>query len=163
MVQNGYNIDNIYTPSFRRSLFTIGILMRYFDFKSPITLGMYSKTVYIIGVLTNLSIYTGETNNGLPASICDNVFECLMFFCGCSNHEIRKQALISLGSFCVMNDDYLTRSELKQFYCDLLSSSSNDGGIKIICMRNIWIYLTESEMFMHNKEKECKRLLQSMI
>lgn len=39
VVQNGYNIDNIYTPSFRRSLFTIGILMRYFDFKSPITLG----------------------------------------------------------------------------------------------------------------------------
>ncbi|KAL7739362.1 hypothetical protein ACLKA6_003968 [Drosophila palustris] len=137
VVQNGFNIDHIYTPSFRRSLFTIGILMRYFDFKSPNTLG--------------------ESNNGLPASICDNVFECLMFFCGCSNHEIRKQALISLGSFCVMNDDYLTRSELKQFYCDLLSSSSNDGGIKIICMRNIWIYLTESEMFMHNKEKEWEK------
>ncbi|XP_023167929.1 nipped-B protein isoform X2 [Drosophila hydei] len=135
--QNGFNIVNIYTPSFRRSLFTIGILMRYFDFKSPIALG--------------------ETNNGLPPTICDNVFECLMFFCGCSNHEIRKQALISLGSFCVMNDDYLTRSELKQFYCDLLRSSSNDGGIKIICMRNIWIYLTESEMFMHNKEKEWEK------
>ncbi|KRF81724.1 nipped-B protein isoform X1 [Drosophila virilis] len=135
--QNGFNIDNIYTPSFRRSLFTIGILMRYFDFKSPIALG--------------------ESSNGLPASICDNVFECLMFFCGCSNHEIRKQALISLGSFCVMNDDYLTRSELKQFYCDLLSSSSNDAGTKIICMRNIWIYLTESEMFMHNKEKEWEK------
>ncbi|XP_034471957.1 nipped-B protein [Drosophila innubila] len=137
VVQNGFNIDHIYTPSFRRSLFTIGILMRYFDFKSPNTLG--------------------ESNNGLPASICDNVFECLMFFCGCSNHEIRKQALISLGSFCVMNDDYLTRTELKQFYCDLLSSSSNDGGIKIICMRNIWVYLTESEMFMHNKEKEWEK------
>ncbi|XP_030245911.1 nipped-B protein isoform X2 [Drosophila navojoa] len=135
--QNAFNIDNIYTPSFRRSLFTIGILMRYFDFNSPIALG--------------------DANNGLPPTICDNVFECLMFFCGCSNHEIRKQALISLGSFCVMNDDYLTRSELKQFYCDLLRSSSNDGGIKIICMRNIWIYLTESEMFMHNKEKEWEK------
>ncbi|XP_017856914.1 PREDICTED: nipped-B protein [Drosophila arizonae] len=135
--QNAFHIDNIYTPSFRRSLFTIGILMRYFDFSSPIALG--------------------DANNGLPPTICDNVFECLMFFCGCSNHEIRKQALISLGSFCVMNDDYLTRSELKQFYCDLLRSSSNDGGIKIICMRNIWIYLTESEMFMHNKEKEWEK------
>lgn len=62
-----------------------------------------------------------------------------------------------------MNDDYLTRPELKQFYCDLLSSSSNDGGIKIICMRNIWIYLTESEMFMHNKEKECKHILNSIV
>ncbi|XP_068142323.1 nipped-B protein isoform X2 [Drosophila tropicalis] len=137
VILNNYSVDNIYTPSFRRSLFTIGILMRYFDFKTPIALG--------------------ETNAGLPLSICDDVFECLMFFCGCSNQEIRKQSLISLGSFCVMNDDYLKRSELKKFYCDLLSSTTNNAAIKIICMRNIWIYLTESEMFMHNKEKEWEK------
>lgn len=89
-------------------------------------------------------------------TICDDVFECLMFFCICGNQEIRKQALISLGSFCVLNDDYLTRPKLKRLYCDILSSNLNDSGFKIICMRNIWIYLTESEMFMHNKEKECK-------
>lgn len=33
-------IDNIYTPIFRRSLFTIGIIMRYFDFKSRKVLGI---------------------------------------------------------------------------------------------------------------------------
>ncbi|XP_037731672.1 nipped-B protein isoform X3 [Drosophila subpulchrella] len=137
VVQRNYSVDNIYTPSFRRSLFTIGILMRYFDFKSPIALG--------------------ETNGGLPLSICDDVFDCLMFFSTCANQEIRKQALISLGSFCVLNDDYLTRSELKSLYCDILSSIANDAGFKIICMRNIWIYLTESEMFMHNKEKEWEK------
>nr|XP_036678385.1 nipped-B protein isoform X2 [Drosophila suzukii] len=139
VIQRNYSVDNIYTPSFRRSLFTIGILMRYFDFKSPIALG--------------------ETNGGLPLSICDDVFDCLIFFSTCANQEIRKQALISLGSFCVLNDDYLTRSELKSLYCDILSSVANDAGFKIICMRNIWIYLTESEMFMHNKEKECKYVL----
>ncbi|XP_070855423.1 nipped-B protein isoform X3 [Drosophila suzukii] len=137
VIQRNYSVDNIYTPSFRRSLFTIGILMRYFDFKSPIALG--------------------ETNGGLPLSICDDVFDCLIFFSTCANQEIRKQALISLGSFCVLNDDYLTRSELKSLYCDILSSVANDAGFKIICMRNIWIYLTESEMFMHNKEKEWEK------
>ncbi|KPU75361.1 uncharacterized protein Dana_GF26355, isoform D [Drosophila ananassae] len=137
VVQKKNNVDNIYTPSFRRSLFTIGILMRYFDFKSPMTLG--------------------EVNEGLPVTICDDVFECLMFFCICGNQEIRKQALISLGSFCVLNDDYLTRPKLKRLYCDILSSNLNDSGFKIICMRNIWIYLTESEMFMHNKEKEWEK------
>ncbi|XP_041674034.1 nipped-B protein isoform X3 [Drosophila eugracilis] len=137
VLQGNLSVDTIYTPSFRRSLFTIGILMRYFDFKSPIALG--------------------ETFGGLPISICDDVFNCLMFFCSCDNHEIRKQALISLGSFCVLNDDYLTRSELKILYCDILSSTANDAGFKIICMRNIWIYLTESEMFMHNKEKEWEK------
>nr|XP_041632486.1 nipped-B protein isoform X2 [Drosophila kikkawai]XP_041632487.1 nipped-B protein isoform X2 [Drosophila kikkawai]XP_041632488.1 nipped-B protein isoform X2 [Drosophila kikkawai] len=138
VLQKNYSVDNIYTPSFRRSLFTIGILMRYFDFKSPSGLG--------------------DKHGGLPASICDDVFECLMFFCRCANLEIRKQALISLGSFCVLNDEYLTRMELKNFYCDILRSSANDSGFKIICMRNIWIYLTESEMFMHNKEKEWEKL-----
>ncbi|XP_043947333.1 nipped-B protein isoform X4 [Drosophila biarmipes] len=137
VIQRNYSVDNIYTPSFRRSLFTIGILMRYFDFKSPIALG--------------------ESTGGLPLSICDDVFDCLMFFSTCTNQEIRKQALISLGSFCVLNDDYLTRSELKNLYCAILSSISNDAGFKIICMRNIWIYLTESEMFMHNKEKEWEK------
>ncbi|XP_039148233.1 nipped-B protein isoform X3 [Drosophila simulans] len=137
VIQGNNSVDNIYTPSFRRSLFTIGILMRYFDFKSPIALG--------------------ETNDGLPVSICEDVFHCLMFFCRCTNQEIRKQALISLGSFCVLNDGYLTRSELKNLYCEILSSIANDAGFKIICMRNIWIYLTESEMFMHNKEKEWEK------
>ncbi|KAH8272136.1 hypothetical protein KR018_001754, partial [Drosophila ironensis] len=137
VVQKIYNVDHIYTPSFRRSLFTIGILMRYFDFKSPIALG--------------------DSNGGLPVSICDDVFECLMFFCNCENPEIRKQALISLGSFCVLNDNYLTRIELKKLYCEILSSTTNNAGFKIICMRNVWIYLTESEMFMHNKEKEWEK------
>ncbi|XP_043661492.1 nipped-B protein isoform X2 [Drosophila teissieri] len=118
VMQGNISVNNIYTPSFRRSLFTIGILMRYFDFKSPIALG--------------------ETNDGLPVSICEDVFHCLMFFCRCTNQEIRK-------------------SELKNLYCEILSSISNDAGFKIICMRNIWIYLTESEMFMHNKEKEWEK------
>lgn len=94
----------------------------------------------------------------LPPTICDDVFDCIMFFSQCSNYEIRKQSLIALGSFCVMNDNYLIRPELKQFYCDILSSDKIEASIKIICMRNIWIYLTESEMNMHNREKECKFL-----
>lgn len=100
-------------------------------------------------------MFLGEPNN-LSPTICDEAFDCIMFFTQCSNYEIRKQSLIALGSFCVMNDDYLIRPELKQFYCDILSSENTEPSIKIICMRNIWIYLTESEMYMYNKEKECK-------
>lgn len=39
VVQSCHNINVIYTPMFRRSLFTIGILMRYFDFKMPCVTG----------------------------------------------------------------------------------------------------------------------------
>ncbi|XP_055853643.1 nipped-B protein isoform X3 [Episyrphus balteatus] len=140
VAKNNYSIDSIYTPIFRRSLFTIGILMRYFDFKSPKVLG---------------------EGSGFSPQICDEVFECLMFFTQCANNDIRKQALIALGSFCVMNDDYLTRNELKKFYCDLLQSENIDACIKIICMRNIWIYLTESEIYMHNKEKDWEKQQQT--
>ncbi|XP_073824751.1 nipped-B cohesin loading factor isoform X2 [Musca autumnalis] len=140
VTQNNQIFENIYTPMFRRSLFTIGILMRYFDFKAT----------YLIGDCTTLS-----------PTICDDVFECIMFFSKCSNYEIRKQSLIALGSFCVMNDNYLIRPELKQFYCDILSSEKIEASIKIICMRNIWIYLTESEMNMHNREKEWEKQSQN--
>ncbi|XP_061397240.1 nipped-B protein [Musca vetustissima] len=140
ITQNNQIFENIYTPMFRRSLFTIGILMRYFDFKAS----------YLIGDCGTLS-----------TSICDDVFDCIMFFSKCSNYEIRKQSLIALGSFCVMNDNYLIRPELKQFYCDILSSDKIEASIKIICMRNIWIYLTESEMNMHNREKEWEKQSQN--
>ncbi|XP_067623755.1 nipped-B protein isoform X2 [Eurosta solidaginis] len=125
-------INNL-SAAIRRSLFTIGILMRYFDFK--------------------LKEVAGEAN-GLSPTICNDVFDCLMFFAQYQNHDIRKEALIALGSFCVMNDDYLTNTKLKRYYCDLLLSDTCDAGIKIICLRNIWIYLTESEMNMYNKEKD---------
>ncbi|XP_058985829.1 nipped-B protein isoform X3 [Musca domestica] len=140
IIQNNQILENIYTPMFRRSLFTIGILMRYFDFKAS----------YLIGDCSTL-----------PPTICDDVFDCIMFFSQCSNYEIRKQSLIALGSFCVMNDNYLIRPELKQFYCDILSSDKIEASIKIICMRNIWIYLTESEMNMHNREKEWEKQSQN--
>ncbi|KAI8115866.1 Nipped-B protein [Lucilia cuprina] len=42
--QNNQSVESIYTPMFRRSLFTIGILMRYFDFKAP-----YVIVPYVIG------------------------------------------------------------------------------------------------------------------
>ncbi|XP_013107100.2 nipped-B protein isoform X1 [Stomoxys calcitrans] len=140
VTQNNQTFENIYTPMFRRSLFTIGILMRYFDFKAPFVIG---------------------DCNTMSPTICDDVFDCIMFFSKCSNYEIRKQSLIALGSFCVMNDNYLIKTELKQFYCDILSSDKIEASVKIICMRNIWIYLTESEMNMYNREKEWEKQAQN--
>ncbi|XP_055384070.1 nipped-B protein [Condylostylus longicornis] len=128
-------MDSIYQPIFRRSLYTIGILMRFFDFKSPMVLGT-------------------EDGDRITPTICDEVFDSLMFFITGSNLEIRKQALVSLGFFCVQNDDYLTRPELRDFYCDLLTSTSVEPYIKSYCMRNIWMYLTETEINMFNKEKD---------
>lgn len=82
-----------------------------------------------------------------------------MYFSTYDSLEIRKQALVSLGQFCVQNDEHLTRTELKEFYCELLKVDSVEPFMKTSVMRNIWLYLTESENIMHNKEKDCKYIL----
>lgn len=74
----------------------------------------------------------------------------------CSNFDIRKQALVSIGFFCVQNDEYLTRPILRDLYRELLTSPIVEAYVKTLAMRNILMYLTESEMVMHNKEKDCK-------
>lgn len=80
-----------------------------------------------------------------------------MYFSTCDRLDIRKQALVALGQFCVQNDEYLTRTELKEFYCDLLKNTDKaEPFMKTSVMRNIWLYLTESENLMFNKEKDCK-------
>lgn len=110
-----------------------------------------------VNIINWIRIFLGQPGNGgLSETICDETFECLMYFAQCSNYEIRKQALVALGSFSVLNDNYLIRPELKSYYCDILCTDKIEPSIKIICMRNIWIYLTESEVYMHNREKECK-------
>lgn len=96
----------------------------------------------------------GDTT--ISPNVCDEVFHLLMYFSTYDSLDIRKQALVSLGQFCVQNDEHLTRTELKEFYCDLLKLDTVEPFMKTSVMRNIWLYLTESENLMHNKEKDCE-------
>lgn len=134
-----YPIENIYRPQFRRGLFTIGLILRFFDFKQT--------QVYGDGL--------GPEDAGLPSTICNDVFEHLMFFASLTNHnEIRREALIALGHFCIKNFEYLTNSKLRDMFCDILTSEKYDINVKIIVLRNITMYLSDADASMSVKDKD---------
>ncbi|GAB0086695.1 Nipped-B protein [Sergentomyia squamirostris] len=123
------------SAGFRRSIFIIGLLMRYFDFNVP-------------------DVYGEGSRNALPAKICDEVFDIFMYYVVCNNLDIRKEILSSLGYFCVKNYEYLTMPQLKDFYRDLLTSETVQTDIKVNVVKNILLYLNEEDQRMDQQEKE---------
>lgn len=136
---SNYPIENIYRPQFRRGLFTIGLILRFFDFKLP--------QVYGEGL--------GPEEAGLPSTICQDIFEHLLFFATITNHkEIRREALVALGHFCIKNYDYLTNPKLRELFCDIMASTKQDINVKIIVLRNITMYLNDADATMSVKDKD---------
>lgn len=137
--QPNYPIANIYRPQFRRGVFTIGLIMRFFDFKHPNVHG---------GGL-------GPEEAGLSSTICNDTFEHLFYFASLTTHnEIRREALVALGHFCIQNYDYLVDTKLRNLYCDILTSDKFDVTVKIIVLRNIQMYLNDADMSMSMKDKD---------
>lgn len=137
---------NIYRPQFRRGLFTIGLIMRFFDFKQP--------AVYGEGL--------GPEEAGLPSTICQDTFEQLFYFASITTHnEIRRDALVALGQFCIQNYDYLVDTKLRSLFCDILTAPSYDVNLKTIVLRNIQLYLNDADMSMSMKDKDWQQ--QSLV
>ncbi|XP_053666825.1 nipped-B protein [Anopheles marshallii] len=136
-------IEQYFRPQFRRSIFTVGLIMRYFDFRLPEVYGAPKS---------------GEdsTNQGspLPANICEDVFATLAFFLSCDHSEICKEALTSMGNFCVKNYEYLMKVELRDYYNYLLTQDKVLTDMKITVLKNILMYLTEAENQMVRNDKE---------
>lgn len=94
--------------------------------------------------------------SALPPTICDEIFDHLLFFSGLPNNEIRRETLIALGHFCIKNFEYLTNQSLRQIYCDLLVSKEYSVEIKINVLRNIIMYLNDADQSMEVKDKDWK-------
>uniref|UniRef100_A0A1Q3FVX1 Nipped-B protein n=2 Tax=Culex tarsalis TaxID=7177 RepID=A0A1Q3FVX1_CULTA len=133
-------IEQLYRPQFRRSIYTVGLIMRYFDFKQP-------------------DVYGGaeDAQGALPANICDDVYNTLAFFLSCSHSEICKETLLSMGNFCVKNYEYLTKTELREYYNYLLTQDTVLTEMKINVLKNILMYLTEEENKMVRNDKEWEK------
>uniref|UniRef100_A0A182K7J1 Nipped-B protein n=1 Tax=Anopheles christyi TaxID=43041 RepID=A0A182K7J1_9DIPT len=136
-------IEQYFRPQFRRSIFTVGLIMRYFDFQLP--------EVYGVPKAGEDSSNQGST---LPANICEEVFATLAFFLSCDHSEICKEALTSMGNFCVKNYEYLMKVELRDYYNYLLTQEKVLTDMKITVLKNILMYLTEEENQMVRKDKE---------
>ncbi|XP_050664265.1 nipped-B-like protein A isoform X2 [Leptidea sinapis] len=117
-------------PQFRRALFIVGLLLRYFDFTD-------SKVI-----------------DGLPSDIKDQVFSTLMFFVNLEDEAFVSHTLKALGSVCVRHYEFMLTPELKEFYHHMLTSSLAPIEMKADVLRNIEMYLQEEEQRMIRQDKE---------
>ncbi|XP_033210701.1 nipped-B-like protein [Belonocnema kinseyi] len=123
-----------YRPFFRRALFTVGLLLRHFDFTLP------------------------EVIEGLPDNIKNQVFETLTYFVHLDNDDIKYFTLKSIGSLCIRHYDFMMLSELKELYHYLLTSDLAPVNMRIQVLNNIEIYLQEEETRMIKQDQEWAKL-----
>ncbi|XP_026745649.1 nipped-B-like protein [Trichoplusia ni] len=117
-------------PYFRRALFIVGLLLRYFDFTESTVI------------------------EGLPGDIKEQIFSTLMFFVGLEDEDFVSHTLKALGSVCVRHYEFMLRPELKEFYHQLLTSDLAPVEMKADVLRNIEMYLQEEEQRMIRQDKE---------
>ncbi|KAJ0180531.1 hypothetical protein K1T71_003935 [Dendrolimus kikuchii] len=117
-------------PHFRRALFIVGLLLRYFDFTE-------AKVI-----------------EGLPVDIKEQVYTTLMFFVGLEEEDFVSHTLKALGSVCVRHYEFMLRPELKEFYHQLLTSDLAPIEMKADVLRNIEMYLQEEEQRMIRQDSE---------
>ncbi|KAJ2952749.1 hypothetical protein O0L34_g7104 [Tuta absoluta] len=120
-------------PHFRRALFIVGLLLRYFEFTD-------TKVI-----------------EGLPSDIKEQVYNTLLFFVGLEDEDFVSHTLKALGSVCVRHYEFMLRPELKEFYHQLLTSELAPVEMKADVLRNIEMYLQEEEARMIRQDKEWEK------
>jgi len=130
------------TPFFRRSLFTVGLLLRHFDF-------------------TQEELYTG-LEWGSETKMA--VFEAIFYFMDHESLDIQNATLQALGSICIRHCDLMMDDRLKQRYILILTNHQQATHHKIQgdtfhvlqVLNNIETYLVEEEIKMMQLDKKWK-------
>jgi len=122
------------TPFFRRSLFTVGLLLRHFDF-------------------TQEELYTG-LEWGSETKMA--VFEAIFYFMNHESLDIQNATLQALGSICIRHYDLMMDERLKQRYILILTNHQHSTHHKIQVLNNIETYLVEEEIRMMQLDKKWK-------
>lgn len=123
-------------PYFRRALFTVGLLLRYFDFTDPLVI------------------------EGLPENIKDQVFETLTYFVH-QEDDTRHFTLSAIGSLCIRHCEFMMQSQLEALYHYFLTSEVVHISMKIEVLKNIELYLAEEERRMIKQDLEWSKMSKS--
>merc|ERR1712241_354668 len=130
------------TPFFRPSLFTVGLLLRYFDFgKEELYAGLE---------------WGSETKNA--------VFDALYYFLDHENVHIQNATLQALGYVCIRHYDFMMDDRLKLRYISILTkgvsstqtTTQTDTAHVLQVLNNIETYLVEEEIRMMQLDKNWK-------
>lgn len=154
------SIEQIYNPVFRRGIFTVGLLMRYFDFSRPDVNGSNTnEKSELEQTLTRLNFSSDFSFlflDRLSPNICDEVFETLFLFLNSNIQPLQREILQALGYFCVTNCEYLTKQSIRDYYNYLLGHICHQNELKIMVLKNVLLYLMEEENKMTRNDKDCK-------
>ncbi|CAD6192097.1 unnamed protein product [Caenorhabditis auriculariae] len=140
----GFQPDQRKLPTIQRSIFTIGVLSRYFDFDDILSTDSNDENEF------GLSEYGPEANPD-KRNLRDDVFSILAFFSRSKETSLCHRALMSIGHFCAQYSEYLTRNEVRDMYITILNSISPEMlQLRIQVLRNL-------EMFLQTEEKKLIR------
>uniref|UniRef100_A0A1I8GDV5 Nipped-B protein n=1 Tax=Macrostomum lignano TaxID=282301 RepID=A0A1I8GDV5_9PLAT len=128
-------IDPRQKPSILRGLYTVGLLLKYFDLES---------------------ITTYETG-----AIMQRVFSSFMFFCSqCADPDVVKKSLMGLGFMCARHSHLLLQDPLKTYYCELIAGPMVSDETKTLVLKNLTSFLLEEEASMVQSDSTWKEHVQ---
>lgn len=116
-------------PTLLRSLFTVGLMCRHFDFDSK---------------------DFGETK----ISVKNTVFDVLMTFIGMTDEDVRLKALTGLGYMAVRHYEFMLGRSMKTLYCDFLTDTEASVLLRCQVLKNLLNYLQEEEVRMSKSDAE---------
>ena len=118
-------------PFFRRALYTVGLLLRHFDFNNE------------------------EVRCGLPDTITFQVVDTLLYFMSLPDLSLKNFTLQSLGSVCIRHYDLMLTNKLKEMYHQLLLDTHPKAiQLRIQTLINIETYLQEEDIRMMKEDQE---------
>ncbi|KHN74356.1 Nipped-B-like protein pqn-85 [Toxocara canis] len=184
--KSGHSIPPEKGPLVQRSLYSIGLMCRYFDVDAILesdTEARKNLSTYCCplrptnadaSATTNhtrvgdeqIAIQDGDqTTPKKPQPFKEDVFSVLSFFCRNRDGGIRMKALNSLGNFTATHADFLLRREMRNMYVTLLNADDKEYlNLKIQTLRNLELFLTaeESKLVKNNDEWQKAKEVQDL-
>ncbi|KAF0287117.1 Nipped-B-like protein [Amphibalanus amphitrite] len=117
-------------PYFRRALYTVGLLLRYFDFGDE------------------------EVRKGLNDDIVDEVLETLLYFVNQPAPDMQMFTLQALGFIVIRHYDMMLSERVKQLYHGFLQQPDVSKQLKAQVLINLETYLVEEERRMIQQDEE---------
>ncbi|GFR03866.1 nipped-B-like protein [Trichonephila clavata] len=125
-------------PKLLRSLYTVGLFCRHFDFDA---------------------MDTSDQNSNV--SLKDRVFEGIIYFNQHHDEMIRLKALTGLGFIMIRHYEFMLGPEVKSLYHYLLTFPGASSILKCQVLKNITNYLLEEEIRMIQKDAEWSKTSKS--
>ncbi|XP_052774333.1 nipped-B-like protein A isoform X2 [Mya arenaria] len=120
-------------PTLLRSLFTVGLMCKHFNFDS--------------------SELRGEDE----ISLKEKIFDVLVYFTTHIDESVQAMALTGLGFLAVRHYEYMLGRTLKTMYTEQLTDANACLKLKCQVLKNLYLYLLEEEVRMAKSDAEWKK------